>query len=145
MWSKCLAALISLALIGIALIVNARRRTEVNLLTSDAEIVEAKIDSQASPVDPIRTVRFTLFEAGIRPAEMRIKAGLVNLLIEDRTNTATEVVLQKEIATENVVVGRIAKDLTKSRGRNTFRLGPGEYRLYDSGRPTNTAVLQVEP
>ena len=145
MWPKCLAALISLALIGIALIVNARRRTEINSLTSSAETVEAKLDSQTAPTGPIRTIRFTLFEAGIRPAEMRIKAGLVNLLIEDRTNTATEVVLQREVANENVAVGRIAKGLTESRGRNTFRITPGKYQLYDSGRPTNTAMLLVEP
>jgi len=145
MWSKCLAALISLALVGIALFVNARKRTELNSLTSSAETVAAKIDNQTSPTGPFRTIRFTLFEAGIRPAEMRIKAGLVNLLIEDRTNTATEVVLQKEVANENVAVGRIAKGLTESRGRNTFRLGPGKYRLYDSTRQNNTAVLVVEP
>jgi hypothetical protein len=145
MWFKCLfVTLVSFSLIGIGFAVNARRRAESHPLTIPTAVVETGSEVQTSTVGPIRTVRFTLFEAGIRPAEMRLKPGLVNLMIEDKTNTAAEVTLQKMVGNDREALGRIVKteDL---RGRNTFRLAPGKYQVTDVNRPNITAVLLVEP
>jgi len=146
MWSKCVFAILaSLTLIGIGFVVNAPRQTDVPSLTTPAENLASIADPQTSSDGPVRAVRFTLFEAGIRPAEMRIRAGWVNLLVEDRTNGTSDVALQQVLANERVAVGRIVKNAIRPRGRNAFRLGPGKYQLYDTSRPDNTAVLLVEP
>jgi hypothetical protein len=103
------------------------------------------LSGQVPAVGPIRNLRFILFDAGIRPGEMRIKAGLVNLHIEDRTNSSQGVTLQRVLLSERVPLGTVQKMADQSRGRNSFRLTPGEYELFDVNRPTTKAVLLVEP
>ena len=89
--------------------------------------------------------RFTLFDAGIRPGAMRIKARLVNIHIEDRTNTSQGVTIQRVAGGERVAIGSVQKVATDLRGRSSFILAPGEYELFDVSKPANKAVLQVEP
>jgi hypothetical protein len=103
------------------------------------------VSGQVSPVGPIRNLRFILFDAGIRPSEMRIKAGLVNIHIEDRTNSSQGLTLQRVLLDQRVAVGTVQKMANQSRGRNSFTLTPGEYELFDVNRPTTKAVLLVEP
>lgn len=142
-----LTILISFTLTGILVAANVYRQTVAGSNSAD----EATHDSLNSPggqepnIGPIRNLRFTLFDAGIRPSEMRIKAGLVNILIEDRTQLAQGVALRRILGSERVAVGTIQKAVDQSRGRNSFRLVPGEYELYDPKQSANKAVLLVEP
>jgi hypothetical protein len=138
------ACLIILAALGIASIGNNYKFTGTPTSAAAGENLEANIASQSSTVGPIRNLRFTLFDAGIRPNEMRIKAGLVNVSIEDRTHVAEEVTVQRVSGTERVAVGEVRKAANQSRGRNLFRLTPGEYELFEPSRPENKAVLIVE-
>ena len=103
------------------------------------------VGGQVSAVGPIRNLRFVLFDAGIRPSEMRIKAGLVNVHIEDRTNSSQGLTLQRVLLNERVALGTVQKMANQTRGRNSFSLTPGEYELFDVNRPTIKAVLLVEP
>ena len=146
MWYRCLfATVVSLSLVGIALVVNARRRAEIESRTADAQVVKSESDLQALSIGPIRSLRFTLFDEGIRPAEMRIKPGLVNLMIEDKTKALPHVTIQKVMADGGVVVVRMLKDARQSRTRNILPLVAGKYQLVDATRPEHMAVLVVEP
>lgn len=110
--------LITLAALGTAILGNSYRRAETAARAAASDTVEASITSQSSGVGPIRNVRFTLFDAGIRPNEMRIKAGLVNVSIEDRTYVAEGLIIQSVAGTERVAVGQVRK-LKTSRGAAT--------------------------
>jgi len=102
------------------------------------------LNTQQSLVGPIRNLRFTLFEQGIRPSELRIKTGLVNLWIEDKTNNSQGLLVQQVSGTERIALATITKILNYSRGRKLLRLLPGTYELHDASRPANKAVLVVE-
>ena len=143
-WSSSVAAL---SMIGFMLTsTHSRNTTDLKPVLSETLSLEgSSISSQVQTVGPIRNVRFVLFDAGIRPSEMRIKAGLVNVHIEDRTNSSQGLTLQRVLLSERVALGTVQKMTNQSRGRNSFRLTPGEYELFDVNRPTTKAVLLVEP
>lgn len=141
---KCvLVCLLMLAAMGIAFLFNGYRQASARAF----QIVQSDIDNDKSTVGPIRNLRFTLFDLGIRPREMRCKAGLVNLHFEDRTNASQGVTVQRIVGNERMVIGAVQRTANgnQSRGRTAFRLLPGEYELYDANRPANRALLIVEP
>jgi hypothetical protein len=135
--------LIVLAALGTAIVGNSYRLAGTPTSAAATETAEASVASQSPTYGPIRNLRFTLFDAGIRPNEMRIKAGLVNILIEDRTHMAESVTIQRVTGPDRVV-GEVKKAVNQSRGRNLFRLTPGEYELFEPIRPENKALLSVE-
>lgn len=133
---------------GLLLAASVDRHAGISGSNATAETAHAPvelIESQEQTIGPIRNLRFTLFNSGIRPSEMRIKAGLVNILVEDRTSLAQSVTIRRVLGTDRVAVGTIQKALDQSRGRNSFRLLSGEYELSDPNQPANKAVLLVEP
>src|SRR5689334_20298119 len=91
-----LVFLISLAIAGVGIAIKDYRQPSVYGHASAVERAEQNVETQLPTVGPIRNLRFTLFDAGIRPGAMRIKAGLVNLHIEDRTNTSQGVTIQRD-------------------------------------------------
>jgi len=99
---------------------------------------------QGSAVGPIRNLRFVLFDAGIQPREMRVKAGLVNISVEDKTNVSEGLTIQRIVGRDSVALGAVQKLANQKRSRNLFTLLPGEYEVYDSSKPTNRASLLVE-
>jgi len=135
--------LISLAVLGLGFVINEYRYAGAYAHSSGGETVQATIESQLS--GPIRNLRFTLFEQGIRPSDMRVKGGLVNILVEDRSRVAQNLTIQRVAGTERISVGSVEKWTNQIRGRNSFRLVPGEYELFDSTRSEYKAVLTVEP
>ena len=140
-----LVFVISLAVAGVGFAINNYRQATVYGHASNVERAERNVETQLPSVGPIRNLRFTLFDAGIRPSEMRIKAGLVNIHMEDRTNISQGVTIQRILTTERVALGTVLKAADQLRGRSSFRLTPGEYELFDASRPTNKALLVVEP
>lgn len=94
---------------------------------------------------PVRNIRFTVLGEGIRPHEIRIKAGLVNLTFEDKTNIAHGVTVQRRTGTDLVDLGMVQKGNNQARGRNLFRLTPGEYEVLNSSQPAQKAIIIVEP
>jgi hypothetical protein len=101
--------------------------------------------NQESGAGPVRNLRFTLFDAGIRTNQISIKPGLVNILIEDKTNIAEGVTLRRIVGAAKEEVGKIQKAIDQPRGRSLFRLTPGEYELFDPSQPANKAVIMVAP
>ena len=140
-------ALTILTFSGILIGANVPRNTGISgsNIAETARAPVASLESQQQSIGPIRNLRFTLFDSGIRPTEMRIKSGLVNILIEDRTKLSQGLALRRVLGTDRVAVGTIQKAVDQSRARNSFRLLPGEYELYDLNQPANNAVLLVEP
>lgn len=100
---------------------------------------------QESNGGPVRNLRFTLFEAGIRPNEIQIKSGLVQILLEDKSNVAQGLIVRRLVGAEKVGVGTVQKANQQMRGRTLFRLAPGEYELFDPSQPASKAVVTVEP
>jgi hypothetical protein len=94
---------------------------------------------------PVRNLRFTLFEAGIRPNEIQIKSGLVQILLEDKTNVAQGLIVRRMVGAEKLGIGTVQKSNEQTRGRAMFRLAPGEYELFDPSQPASKAVVTVEP
>jgi hypothetical protein len=134
--------LLSLAVMLIALGVNGYRKTSATEPVLASPLQE---NTQESSIGPVRNLRFTLFEEGIRPAEMRINAGLVNISIEDRTVDGNGVLIQRVEAGRGIAIGNVRNLENETRGRSRFRLTPGKYELQDAARPDNKAVLVVEP
>lgn len=126
--------LISLAVALVALGVNGYRTT--------AETLLAKNQATAGPV---RNLRFTLFEQGIRPAAMRINAGLVNISIEDKTADGSGLVIERVDPGQRSAAGNVRNLQDQKRGRSQLNFTPGTYELRDAVRPDNKAVLVVEP
>ena len=136
----------SFTLIATVLAANNYRPIGVFGLMPKAEVAYVEpLSSEPQGLGPIRNLRFTLFSAGIRPNQMRIKAGLVNIHFEDRTNSSQALTLQRVTPAEPVAFGTVQKVANQPRGRNSFRLTPGEYELFDASQPSNKAVLLVEP
>lgn len=100
---------------------------------------------QEQAVGPIRNIRFTVLDEGVRPNEIRLKAGLVNISFEDKTRTAQGVSVRRRTGTDLVDVGVVQKANDQARGRNLFRLTPGEYEVFNLSQPTQKAVVFVEP
>jgi hypothetical protein len=130
--------LISVAVMLIALGVNGHRKTTA----TEPDNLQANNDTSAGPV---RNLRFTLFEQGIRPASMRINAGLVNIAIEDKTTDGEGVLIQRVEEGRGTAIGNVRNMQDQKRGRSRMRLTPGTYELQDVVRPDNKAVLVVEP
>lgn len=139
----------SLTLIAIVF-VNSNYKKAANIESPSREVASVAtpiLDAQAA-IGPVRNIRFTLFDAGIRPRELRIKAGLVNIHLEDRTNTSQPsqgLTIIRVSGSERVALGTVQRVANQLRGRSSFRLSPGEYEVFDAGQPANKAVLLVEP
>jgi hypothetical protein len=92
---------------------------------------------------PVQMVRFTLFEDGIYPREMRVRQGLVNLTIEDKTSGSSSLIVERDVVNQRI--GQVRRSEDHKRGRETLRLTPGRYIVSDDSRPGNRATLLVEP
>lgn len=93
---------------------------------------------------PVLMIRFTLMNDGIFPRELRVKQGLLNVAIEDKTNSTSGLVIHRIIGNGESRVGEIRRFTNHWRGRELIRLVPGQYRVFDSSRPRIQAQLIVE-
>jgi hypothetical protein len=94
---------------------------------------------------PVQMVRFNLYDAGIRPREAYSEKGRVMVVLDDHTGGAEELVIERETNGGREAVGRVRRAEDKRRGKSEFHLGPGRYHVFASNRPTNQALLIVEP
>jgi hypothetical protein len=98
----------------------------------------------ASARGPVQNVRFTLYDAGIYPREIRVKQGAVAIAIEDRTGHTSGLMIERENG-NGVSIGQVKRFTDHWRGRGQFKVQPGRYRVFDTSRPANQARLIVEP
>lgn len=98
---------------------------------------------------PVQMIRFVLFEDGIYPGMAKVKQGLINLAIEDRSHGSSGLVIERATSdardTARTRVGEVRRTEKELRGREVLKLTPGSYYVFDSSRPKNKAVLLVQP
>ena len=92
---------------------------------------------------PIQNVRFTMYDAGIYPRQLRARPGVVAIVLEDRTRQCRGLVIERETGS-SLSVGTMSIPSGQLRARAEFRLGAGRYRVSDATNPANQAELIVE-
>ena len=104
------------------------------------------VTSNQIPAGAVQNVRFTLYDAGIFPRQHHANAGNVAISIEDRTHRSEGLVVQRETDGVMLDVGQVRAVVNQARrGRAQFRLGVGNYRVFDASQPNNRAELIIEP
>lgn len=93
---------------------------------------------------PTQLVRFVLFDAGIFPEEVHARSGLVIVSIEDETRISSGLAIVQDTSSASIQIGVVQRVQNHWRGRSQLRLGPGRYRVFDTSRTTNEAVLIVQ-
>lgn len=91
----------------------------------------------------VQMIRFTVFEQGLFPREIRVRAGLINLAIEDKTISSLGLVIERDAGRQRV--GEVKHSKDSEHGKEVLRLTPGTYTVYDAGQRANSAKLVVEP
>ncbi len=94
---------------------------------------------------PVQVVRFTLYDAGIYPRQIRVQKGLVAITIEDLSGGTSGLVVQRVNGNNRQSIGTVSRIEKSSRGREEIQLEPGNYELFMADRPNNKAQLIVEP
>jgi hypothetical protein len=93
---------------------------------------------------PIQNIRFTLYDAGIYPQQIKLKPGNVAVEIVDRTHVSLGLNIEHETLGARVIVGQVSF-LNRLGGRGVFRLDAGNYIVSDVSRAANQAQIVVEP
>lgn len=127
------------------LVVLARRNTNGPGETKPVATEVAVSGQRPSEAGPVQMVRFVLFERGIYPREVTVAKGLVNVALEDKTNSTAGLVIEQVTGNERSRVGEIRRAPNHWRGRGMVKLSPGLYEVYDASRPANKALLTVQP
>ena len=94
---------------------------------------------------PVEVVYFTLYDVGIYPREVKVRAGLIALAIEDLSGGTAGLALTRVVNGQPLRVGLVGRFPNHWRGRSEIRLEAGQYEVFDSSRPNNRATLVVEP
>ncbi len=94
---------------------------------------------------PVHVVRFTLYDAGIYPREVRVDKGLVAITIEDLSGGTSGLVVERVNGNGRVSIGSVQRFERHWRGREELQLQPGSYEVHMADRPNNRALLIVEP
>lgn len=92
---------------------------------------------------PIQNLRFTVYEAGIFPRQLRARPGVVAIVLEDHERRRPGVVIERETGGGGLRVSEISFPLNQSRTRTELRLGAGRYRVFDATNPANQAELTI--
>ena len=104
--------------------------------------------TQASAVadnEPLRNIRFTVYDVGIYPPEMQLDAGRFGIVFDDRTGRSTGFLVQRITGDTPQVTARINAIANHPRSRGQVKLTPGLYRISDLDRPEIFSTLIVNP
>src|SRR5260370_11170913 len=80
---------------------------------------------------PVHVVRFTLYDAGIYPREVRVDKGLVAIMIEDFSGSSGGLVVAPEIGSDRLRLGTVQRFEHHWTGRGELALTPGRYVGFD--------------
>jgi hypothetical protein len=100
---------------------------------------------QPRALDPVQNIRFTVYENGIAPRELKVRKGLVSITIEDRTRKSEGLAIEREVGNGRSRVGQVKRFQDFWRGRDQVRVTPGTYVVFDTSNPANRARLVVVP
>ena len=98
-----------------------------------------------TPNDPLKNIRFTVYDVALYPREFEVPAGRVAMSFEDRTGKNSRFVVQRISGSVPEKVGEIAfpKDFWRSRGE--MRLAPGRYRVFSPELPEIQSLVIANP
>ena len=112
-------------------------------LSADAvKNLNSTLPQSIQPAGAVQIVRFTLYDAGIFPREMRVSAGLVGINLEDMSGGSAGLILQNE---SKLTLGQIVLGPRQWRASGLIRLEAGRYRVFDASQSKNWATLIAEP
>jgi hypothetical protein len=100
--------------------------------------------ASANTRGPIQNLRFTIYDAGIYPRQLRARPGVVAIVLEDRTQRRPGLLIELEAVGGDLPVGRTSFLLRQARARAEFRLDAGRYRVSDTTNPASQAELIIE-
>jgi hypothetical protein len=89
-----------------------------------------------------QVVRFTVYDAGIFPAEASASPGVVALHIEDMSGNSSGLLVQTETG---IVLAQVSPRERTWRGSARLLLASGRYQIIDANRRSNRATLIVGP
>lgn len=92
----------------------------------------------------VQTVRFTLYDAGIYPYEVRANPGRVIVSLEDLTGSSSGVIVERLGENDRLPAGAVTKATNRLRSRAELNLTTGRYEVVDANRRENRALLIVE-
>lgn len=94
---------------------------------------------------PTQLVRFTVYDAGIYPRQLRVQKGLTTVKIEDFSGGTAGLVFDRVNGNGRVPTGQVKRNGSHWRGEGVIRLQPGNYEVYSVEHPDNRSQLTVEP
>ena len=97
-----------------------------------------------NPNDPLKNIRFTVYDVALYPQEFEIDAGRVAIGFDDRTGKNSGFVVQR-INGNSEEVAQINFPKAQWRTRGEVRLTPGRYRVFSRERPEIQSLLIVNP
>lgn len=99
----------------------------------------------AADDEPLKNIRFTIYDVGIYPQEMQLDAGRFGIVFDDRTGRSTGFLVQRITGNSTQVAVRINAVADHPRTRGQVRLTPGSYRISSFERPEIFSTLIVNP
>jgi len=97
-----------------------------------------------TPNEPLKNIRFTVYDVGMYPHELQVDAGRVAIAFDDRTGKNSSFVVQR-ITGNAEKVGEINFPSDRSRTRGEVRLTAGRYRVFSRERSELQSILIVNP
>ncbi|HJT28117.1 MAG TPA: hypothetical protein VJ784_11960 [Pyrinomonadaceae bacterium] len=97
-----------------------------------------------TPNEPLKNIRFTVYDVGMYPHELQIDAGRVAIAFDDRTGKNSGFVVQR-ITGNAEKVGEINFPSDRWRTRGEVRLTAGRYRVFSRERSEIQSILIVNP
>lgn len=94
--------------------------------------------------EPLKNIRFTVYDVALYPQELQVDAGRVAIAFDDRTGKNSGFVVQR-INGSAEKVGEINFPSDHWRTRGEMRLTPGRYRVFSRSRPEIQSILIVNP
>jgi hypothetical protein len=94
---------------------------------------------------PVRMIRFVVSDDGLYPRQMKVDSGLLNIVVEDKTNRSAGLVIESVLGDQLTTVTQIDRAQSQLRGRALLKLAAGRYRVSDASQPRHTAELVVNP
>ena len=94
--------------------------------------------------EPIKNIRFTVYDVALYPHEFEVDAGRVAIGFDDRTGSNSGFVVQRMTGNAEKVA-EITFPKGHSRTRGEARLTPGRYRVFSRERPEIQSILIANP
>jgi len=140
-----LAAALLLGCAGLAARANSGLKGELLNHTSHLAAQPSASTQQGATAKAARVVKFSLFEGGVYPREVHVDSGPIAIAIEDYSGGAMGLVVEREAGQALERVGHVQRDGPGWRGSSVITLEPGRYPVSMADRPSNRALLVVEP